>query len=607
MKKQKNSYSRTSSFVVTISLLMGAFFFPLIAQNTTGGTTGKLEKKSDTRVKKTTLGPSCNRKFRVDFRDKDIQDFLKAMSKTIGRNIITDDRVKGKITVISPNKISVCDAYAYLTSVLAIKGFAIIDDGILLKVVPMKDAAAKGDVILIGRGEIDEQLLKDNKVITHVLTLNNHKPSRLAGILKRISSPNLNIVDYDEVGTMIMTGEADEINRILEIVNELDPKREDDDDESKPHSENVHIYRLQNLQAEKLEQTLRRVRLPEKTVETPETKKKPNERTPQARQPRTPANRGSQTSTIEVIAHKESNSIIFIGTYAEFKPISDLIKQIDIPRDQVLLEVLIIEVAQNDSNSFGIDWRVQTNGSSGQFSTGTVKKSGIGITKGSPDVLSINSLDGFSLGFLTGNSNGLGLGGLIEANVDNENFAIISAPQILTLDNQEAEINVGEDIPIISGNRVSGGSNDQVDYFTYEYKSVGVKVKFTPHINKNGMVTLDLYQEVKSAIVPEDTTLNPTFTKRDIKTSVRVADGQTIVIGGLVSTRKTKTERKIPILGDIPILGYLFKRTGTVINKTNLLVFITPHVLTNRQVADDFTNESVQRQEKEFEKINTER
>ncbi len=552
--------------------------------------------------------------FRVDFRDQDIQDFIKAMSGIIGKNIIIDERVKGKITVISPDKIPVSMAYSYMSTVLALKGFGIIDVGVALKIVPLKDGVAISPLIFLGREPLDPDVVARNEVITQIVPLYNGKPSRLAGILKRITNATTDIIDYDEMGTLIFTGGAQEIDRLVKIAIELDPSFALDYPAEGSFG-NVHIYRLENMQADKIEATLRKISLPEPG---PESGGSPEAGTAASNVPPAVRNRPPQVinqanlrnpnQKIDIVAHKESNSLIFIGTEDEFSTIKQLIKRLDLPRDQVLLEVLIVEVAADDTNSFGIDWRFVGPGSGvntvGQFNSNILAESGL-ITQdnagsfGGNDILGINTLVGFSLGFMSSTADSLY--GIIQANISNDNFMILSAPQILTLDNQEAEINVGEDIPIITGNRKSGGGTAAVDTFSYEYKSVGVQVKFTPQINKNGMVTLDLYQEITAVSgATEDVTRNPRFTKRDIKTAVRVNDGQTIVIGGLVSSDKSKTLRKIPLLGDIPLAGYLFKRTSTIVTKTNLLVFITPHILSSKDFADKLTNEAYDAQITDF-------
>lgn len=522
--------------------------------------------------------------FRVDFRDKDIDEFIKSMSAIIGKNIILDDKVKGKITVISPRRIPVSRAYAYLTSVLAIRGMGIVEENDkLLKIVPIAEAVARSQKIVLGREAVGEDQLQENEIITHIVPIIGGKPSRLSGILKRLTNATTNLVDYDEASMLVITGGSYEVNRLVKIIAEIDVEF-DKDDTTEPETQNdsfgyIHIYRLEYMQADKIEAMLRKMNLPD-VDQKQQQNKNANVKTP--------------TKKIEVVAHQESNTIIFIGDEEEFQGVKQLIKRIDIPRDQVLLEVLIVEVSADDNNSFGVDWRVETPHT--QFNTGLTAEGGIVDTNG--DITGVNTLLGFSLGVLEAGADSVA--GLINLNVNKENFAILSAPQILTLDNQEAEINVGQDVPVVTGQRTS--TEGTISSVSVEYRPTGVKLKFTPHVNKLGMVQVDLFGEVKEIAGTSDVYSNPEFTKRDFKTSVRVNHAQTIVIGGLVSNNRNKSVRKIPIFGDIPVLGFLFKRTSTTIQKKNLLVFITPHVLTNADLATSVTEQLKKQQIKEYKK-----
>ena len=582
-----------------ISLIIIFAFSIAMPVFTQGKPKTKKENKKGRRKKKP-------KTFYVDFRDKDIQDFLKSMSKILKRNIITDDKVKGKITVISPRGLPVSEAFRYIKSVLAVKGFGVVKEGKLIKVFPMKEAVAKGQDIYYNNNDIDESKLEDERIVTHIRTVYNQTPSRMAAILKRITNSTTEVVVYDEIGTVVITGGAYEVNRLVKILKHLDKEETEVDDPTcseNPKAEgcgkktNIHIYYLENLEAEKIEAMLRRLPVPESNTSATGNsfgKKGKKKKSPTPRRPVNNAN----TKKIDVFAHKESNSIIYIGEKKEFQKIVNLIKQIDVARDQVLLEVLIVEIIANDTNAFGIDWRVTggktTSGVQGQFNNGLAAQGN--LVKSDGTLSGVNTLLGFSLGFLESASGALGI---LNANLSNQNFNVLSSPQVLALDNEEAEINVGEDIPVQTAARTSGGGDNTVNIQNFEYRPTGVKLKFTPKINKNEMITLKIFQEVKDVASTQTVTSNPTFTKRDIKTTVRVKDKQTIVIGGLISKNKTRELRKIPILGDIPLIKYLFRRSSTSIRKTNLLVFITPHILSNRNRADKVTTEMIESQSKE--------
>lgn len=524
--------------------------------------------------------------FRADFRDKDIGDFLKAMSAIIGKNIISDDKIKGSITVISPKRIPVDQAEIYLKSVLAVKGYGTIEEkGNILRIVPLKDALAMGQQIYFGREEIGDEIQK-NDPVTSIIPLYQLNSSTVANVLRKLTTSNTIIVNYDEIDAIIMAGGAYEINHLIKIINQIDTPSEGSKHPQK--NRHVHMHRLKNLEAIEVEKTLNKLTMPQVEARDEDAKK-------------VAIKKDKNNDKIHVVSHKESNSIIFVGSSQEYQIIKNIIEQLDIERDQILLEVLIVEIEADDDNSFGIDWRVHKG--EAQFNSGLASDGSIIDDNG--DLTGVNTLLGFSLGVLKEGSNSVM--GMLNANMQKENFAIISAPQVLTLDNQEAEINVGQDIPVRTAQRTSGGGDSLVTVDQYEYRPVGIKLKFTPSISKNKegekLITLKLYQEVKAiAGATSDTTANPRFTKKDIKTVIKTRNRQTIVIGGLVSTDQTESVRKIPLLGDIPVLGYLFKRTSTVMTKTNLLVFITPHILTSREVADKVTKESLESQSENFKK-----
>lgn len=537
--------------------------------------------------------------FRPDFRDQEIQDILKIFSKIIGKNIIADEKVKGKITVISPYKIPSSLAYPYLYSMLAIKGFGIVEENEnLIRVVAIKDALAGSPLIFLGREEIKDTEIKSDLPVTQILPVYGSKPSRLSAILKRLTSANTDLVDYDDISMLIITGSLFEVNRLIRISNlidyqgpapECDEKKDPDCGRVRVDG-SVHVYRLENMQAENIEATLKKVQLPVEPLPSAPAA------SGQASAPAvTQAN--VQKKPIDVIAHKETNSIIYVGTNDEFELVKSLIKRIDLQRQQVFLEVLIVEVGVDKNNLFGIDW-IFGRGGSAQFNSGVALKSGlIDTTSGSFKNGAINQNSGFSLTFL--NDSVANIIGILNAQVGKSNFVVVSAPQVLTLDNQEAEINVGQDVPVRvnSFTNVTGTQSN-----SFEYRPVGIKLKFTPQVNKNRMVTINLFQEVKSLIPSSDPTANPTIAKKDIKTFVRVQDGQTIVIGGLVSNDRTATISKVPILGELPLVGFIFRRTETITKRRNLMVFITPHILTNRAIADKVTEDLHQDQIKEYKR-----
>ncbi|MBM9545643.1 type II secretion system secretin GspD [Leptospira sp. 201903074] len=538
--------------------------------------------------------------FTADWRDTELKDFLMGMSAIIKRNILIDDSVKGKkITIISQKRVKIEDAYGFMKSVLETQGFGLIEENDLIKVVKIKDALAKSPIVRIGKDPVSESDVALNKTITQIVPLEFSNAVELEPILKRVTSPDTDIIIPKNQNTLIFSGSTSDINKLLKLVDNLDVRA--DGPGSISSAGDIHIYTLEYNEAEKLAAILVKLDMPDAPVAP--TQGPPGEpgadgkpaQPPQpvaAQQTKVP---GKQDK-IKAVAHKESNSLIVTATPQEWEEIKKIIKILDTPRKQVLLEVLIVELSSTDLNDFGIDWRYQEL-AYGQFNTGLAAQGGVIDKNGRPT--NVNTLSGFSLGFIR--RGGQQIIGILNANSTNENFNVLSAPQILTLDNQEAEINVGQDVPVRTQNRNAGlGGDNAVTVANFEYRPTGIKLKFTPHINKNNRITLDLYQEIKNVagISSEATGGNPTFNKRDIKTTIVVDNIQTIVIGGLLSNDKQKKVQKIPILGEIPLLGTLFRRTTNQNRKTNLMVFLTPHILDDRDKSDRMTIQKKNEQER---------
>lgn len=536
--------------------------------------------------------------FTADWRDTELKDFLMGMSAIIKKNILIDDAVKGKkVTIISQKRVRIEDAYGFMKSVLETQGFGLIEENDLIKVVKIKDALAKSQIVRIGKDPVSDSEVALNKTITQIVPLEYSNAIELEPILKRVTSPDTDIIIPKNQNTLIFSGSTSDINKLLKLVDNLDVRV--DGPGSISSAGDIHIYTLEYNEAEKLAAILVKLDMPDAPVAPAQGQPgeaggdgKPAQPQPVAQAPKVP---GKQDK-IKAVAHKESNSLIVTATPQEWEEIKKIIKILDTPRKQVLLEVLIVELSSTDLNDFGIDWRYQEL-AYGQFNTGLAAQGGVIDKNGRPT--NVNTLSGFSLGFIR--RGGQQIIGILNANSTNENFNVLSAPQILTLDNQEAEINVGQDVPVRTQNRNAGlGGDNAVTVANFEYRPTGIKLKFTPHINKNNRITLDLYQEIKNVagISSEATGGNPTFNKRDIKTTIVVDNIQTIVIGGLLSNDKQKKVQKIPILGEIPLLGTLFRRTTNQNRKTNLMVFLTPHILDDRDKSDRMTIQKKNEQER---------
>ncbi|MCL1834288.1 MAG: hypothetical protein FWG49_07290, partial [Leptospirales bacterium] len=499
-----------------------------------------------------------------------------------------------------------------MKSILEIKGFAVIEGDNLIKVVPIKEALQKNiDVIVDG----DHVKLGQDSAVTFILELSNADANEIANVLRTIKTVDTEIVVYRPLNVLIFNGNATDIKGLVKVAKELDKTPEEISDSFIDDGATVHVVNLENADAVNLAEVLSRIPFSQNSVinNTPirndrQQQPQPNQQQPN-RQQNQPVNQQpyQQPLKLSIVPNKETNSLIINATGNEFREILRIIKQLDIVRPQILIEAMIIEVDASSSWGFGINW-----GLGGQAGNSLLGGSSIMGNIPSYQLPSGNAVANKTmvvpleqqtmyLGYL--NNKSILSFMLLNATGTNSNINILSTPHILTIDNQEAEFNVGESIAVPSNNRMDSNNNM---YYTFEYQPVGLKLKLTPHITTGDKITLELYVEANSVLGSTTTSLQtiipPNLAKRDIRTKVSIQDGATIVVGGLMRNTTTEIENKVPLLGDIPLLGWFFKSKSKEDTKTNLLVFITPKVVTDPEKMKKITEEKRQ----EFNRNNDE-
>ncbi|MCZ8157729.1 MAG: type II secretion system protein GspD, partial [Leptospira sp.] len=371
-----------------------------------------------TKPKSKSLQGSEASTFTADWRDTELKDFLMGMSAIIKRNILIDDSVKGKkVTIISQRRIKVDDAFSFMKSVLESQGFGLIEENDLIKVVKIKDALAKSPLVRIGKDLISENDIGLNKTITQIVPLEFANANELEPILKRVTSPDTDIIIPKNQNTLLLSGSTADINKLLKLIDNLDVKLEGPGAISS--AGDIHIYTLEYNEAEKLAAILVKLDMPELPV-APVAGTEPGSEgkvAPVVQQPPPAQRPGGKQEKIKAVAHKESNSLIVTALPGEWEEIKKIIKVLDSARKQVLLEVLIVELTSTDLNDFGIDWRYQQL-AYGQYNTGLAAQGGVLDKNGRPT--NVNTLSGFSLGFIQ--RGGEQIIGILNANSTNENF-----------------------------------------------------------------------------------------------------------------------------------------------------------------------------------------
>lgn len=604
--------------------------------------------------------PDAQGKITMDFHEADISMFVKFISELIGKNIIIDKTVKGNVTIMSPMPVSVDEAYKVFESVLDVHGFAAVQAGDIIKIVPAVQAHSMDVETRFAAGSEH-----DDRMVTQVIPLQYANPEEMKKVFSPLVSKSSIIVAYSPTNTLIVTDVLSNINRLLDIVKIIDapgldkqmeflalhhasaiqlvkvltplfqaisrdPKpqaqgavaggpqngvnimadertnslvvlatKEDIDkvkelianlDRELPRGEgDIHVYYLQNAKAEELAKEL--TTLPGSVTATPARDNKV-----------APAVEQSLSQDVKIFADVSTNSLVITAKKADYLTLEDVIKKLDIPRKMVYIEALIMEVNVSRDLQIGMETRggSEINGGPG------VSFGGFG---GLGNYANLNGLSapalpaGFSLGVLGKNISINGhdfpsLGAVFQALKTDSDVEIISAPQLLTTDNQEAQIKVGENVPYLTKEETSlnAATSDRV-FNNYEYRDVGVTMKITPQINQEGVVRLKMFQEVVK-LKSGSEAYRPTTLKRSAETTVMVKDKNTIVIGGIIGEDSDKGTSKVPVLGDVPILGWLFKGHKQASNKTNLFIFITPYIIDNPSDVERIYRERKSRMER---------
>ncbi len=392
------------------------------------------------------------------------------------------------------------------------------------------------------------------------------------------------IIPEERLNLLIVLATESDTRRVKELVAALDKEAPRDEG-------NIRVYYLQYASAEELLSVLAAIPRKEHAPTTAATAQAAPGAQPKA--PTTVTGQAVISKDVSISADKATNSLIIASSKEDYQVIEDVIKKLDIPRMMIYLEALIMEVSVNKEFNLGVEWQAADQIGSyegraiGAFAGATygAKTGNFPTFNTTTGMASLPS--GFSLGVLgEGISINTGVGKIVFPNIGavvrafrgDSDINILSTPQILTLDNQEAEIKVGKNVPYLT--RLERTATN-LDYSNYEYKDVGVTLKITPQINRERMVRLKLFQEVTQIVKEESQTGLPTTLKRAANTTVMLKDGQTVVIGGLIDNSLNAAEYSVPCLGGMPGLGWLFKSVSKSSNRTNLFVFLTPHIIEN--------------------------
>ena len=585
----------------------------------------------------------------LNFQAADIQAVVKAVSQMTNRNFLLDPRVKGQITIISAKPVSTAAAYQIFLSALKAQGFTAVEGVGVTRIVPTTEAKTSADVV--------DQPYGGERIQTHVLVVQHNSATQMIPLLRPLMAPTSQIASYDPANALIITDYADNIRRLLRIIEKID----------QPVSSDVTILTLKHASALDLADLVARLSMPGggapgQPTAAPSAGDRftiiPDMRTNsllvradnpgRVNQIRSlvekldvPATRGGQTRVVylrnadstklaEVLrgliagearsqqatapgvsgvpgaprpaaaaggaraeaslvqADEATNALIINAPDATYNNLRGVIEKLDIRRTQVYVEAMIVEMSTDAAHELGIQWSGATNVGAGAV-TGSQNfpnaNPSINLAGANPAALA--TAGGLLLGYvgplitLPDGSQIRTLGALARA-LEQRNLAnVLSTPNLMTLDNAEAKIVVGQNVPFVTGSFASpGGAAAPNPFQTIERKDVGLTLKIKPQVSEGGLLKLDIYQEISSVAPTSGSGASDLITnKRSIETKVLVDDGHTIVLGGLIEDNRTESEQSVPLLGRIPLIGFLFRYKQKTGKRTNLMVFLRPTIL----------------------------
>ncbi len=590
----------------------------------------------------------------VNFDDTDITDIVKSLlGDTLGINYVIDPSVRGKITIHTQGKLKGEDILNLLSTILQMNNVSLIKKGKVYYVVPSTKApvmvgrvGGRGKLVLVNgipfiqivalkyiRAESALKLIRpfiSKGAVTIVDQQTNSiiisdTPENIKKAISIISAVDEDVfsnmyfdlipIKYMKVGDvesvlrkifrsplvkrssmaprfefipirasnsiLVVARDPEDIEGVKELVSEIDVEEEST-------RTGVYIYPVENGNAEDIANIL-------KELYGSGARKTSGGRVVVVRARKRPSgaavSSGELTSEVKIIPDKTNNIIIIKATPEDYRVIRSVLERIDIVPRQVLIEVLVAEVSLNKEIDYGVEWFLKNNKVT---INGNTYRWNVSLNEGTPlsSTTPLGSKDmpaGISYAIFSSSGE---LRSLIRALSSISKINVLSSPTILATDNQEARIDVGKEVPVISQSVVNTSSETPNITYNVQYRNTGIILKVKPHINSSGLVSMDISQEVSEAQENKISNISsPIILKRKAETHVVVKSGQTILMGGLIQENKNLVKTGVPLLKDIPILGHIFSSTTWKKDRTELLIAITPHVVRNQEEARAITEE----------------
>lgn len=565
----------------------------------------------------------------LNLKAADIGVLIQTVSEITGKSFIVDPRVEGRVTVISARPQTAAEIYETFLSVLRVHGFAAVASGDMVKIVPDALAAQDGSVGNGGGGA--------DALVTRLVPIQHISADDVVKLLRPLAPQQATFAAHPGSNSVLITDRAGNVERLMALIRRIDTQSDSSVEViALRHASAAEVARtLTTLEGggaqgggakliadERTNSILlsgdrsQRLRLRSLVahLDTPldggENTQviylqyaKAEELVPildgvtaslTGSQPAAPAEGASASTTIQ--AHAETNALIVTASPAVFREIAAVVRQLDVRRAQVLVEAVIVEVTDELADEIGVQW--QSSSYDGGNDSGVIGGTNFGGAGGVGSIIAaminptaaLQNRNGLNLGYVGGsirlpgsNTSILQVGALVRALRGDGRANVLSNPSVVTLDNHEAEFKVVQEVPFLTGQYTntssSGGNLPNNPFQTVERKDVGLILTVTPHINQGDSVRLDIKQEASSLASTVAGAVDLITNKRELSTSVMVADGGLLILGGLTEEITRENIQGVPYLSRIPLLGNLFKSRDSQKTKRNLMVFLRPIIL----------------------------
>jgi general secretion pathway protein D len=578
-----------------------------------------------------------------NYKDADLGQVIEAVSQVTGKTFIVDPRVRAQVTMLSTTPMSPAAFYEAFLAILQVHGFIAVPQGNVVKILP--DATARQ----VPANDLPDRVSStSDEIVTQVMQVRNISAGQLVPMLRPMMPQSAQLAAYPSTNMLIISDRAANVNRIMRIVQRIDHSADGD----------IEVIRLEHASANEIVRVINslaaaqgadaagaaRVVADERTnsvllsgeesarlrfrtlvahLDTPleaggdtqvrylryadaeklaaKLKEQSGAAVAAAGGPaaaQAAAAPGAVDKSVTIWAEPETNALVITAPPKTMRSLMSVVDRLDVRRAQVIIEAMLVEVSNDASRDLGVNWIVDGSGDNflvGLFNQPIAGTSIADIARGIQDPSSVTTAPGgLTIGGGRNQDSGTNFAAILRALASNGDTNVVSMPSVITLDNEEAQIKVAQEVPFLTGQFTNtGGAGGAVNPFqTIERKEVGNILKITPQITDEDTILLKIEQEASgiAAAAAQVSSTDLVTNKRTISTRVLVDDGGMLVLGGLIEDRLTESESRVPVLGKIPVIGALFRVRNTQKTKTNLMVFIRPRVLRTAEQATIETN-----------------